>query len=69
MLIYIKVYDQKLLDNKIIKIVEKTDTYIIFNYKNTYTKYELFQNIDIEIYRQKLEFNPFRIIITHPVNI
>lgn len=63
--IYIKVYDNKLLENNIIKIIEKTDTYIIFEYKDSFTRYELFQNIDIEIYRQKLEFNPFRIIINN----
>lgn len=62
-LIYIKIFDKKLLLNNIIKLIEQNDEYIIFKYKEQEIKYELNQNINITIYRQKLEINLFKIII------
>ena len=62
-IINITLFNNKILDNKIIMLKEKTEKNIIFTYKEKEIKFELFQNINIKIYKIKLEINPFRIII------
>ena len=62
-IINITIFNNRILDNKIITLKEKTEKNIIFIYKEKEIKFELFQNINIKIYKIKLEINPFRIII------
>jgi hypothetical protein len=62
-LINIRIFDNKLIENKIIEILEQNETYIIFRYRNKEIKFELFQDINIKIYRNKLEINQFKFII------
>jgi hypothetical protein len=63
MYIYIKVFDQKLIDNKIIEIIYICSNYIIYKYKDQHIRYEINQKINISIYRQKLEIQLFKTMI------
>ena len=49
--------------NKIVNMIEQTDERIIFNYRDKNIKFELFQNVNITIYRNKMEIKPFKFII------
>ena len=62
-LINVKIFDNKLIENKIIEIIEQNESYIVFRYRNKEIKFELFQDINIKIYRNKLEINQFTFII------
>jgi len=62
-IINISIFNNKLIENKIINIIEKTNEKIIFSYRDKIIKFELFQNINITIYRNKMEIKPFKFII------
>lgn len=62
-IINVCVFNKKLIDNKIVNIIEKTDEKIIFKYRDKIIKFELFQNINITVYRNKMEIKPFKFII------
>ena len=67
LIININIFNNKFIDSKvnnnIIQIKEQNEKTIIFSYKEKEIKFELFQYINIQIYRTKLEINPFKIII------
>jgi exoribonuclease R len=63
LLITVNIFNKKLLEHKIINIIKQNSIEIEFEYKENKINYCLGQIIDIEIYRNKLEINPFRFII------
>jgi exoribonuclease R len=67
LIININIFNNKFIDSKlnnnIIQIKEQNEKTIIFSYKEKEIKFELFQYINIQLYRTKLEINPFKIII------
>ena len=63
LIINIKIFNKKILENKIIEVISQNESEIIFKYKDNQIKFELFQSINIEIYKNKMEINPFRFII------
>jgi len=63
LLITVNIFNKKLLEHRIINIIKHTDVEIEFEYKDKKINYFLNQIIDIEIYKNKLEINPFRFII------
>jgi exoribonuclease R len=68
-MINITIFNKKILDNKIIILKEKNEKNIIFMYQNIEIEFELFQDINIKIYKIKYEINPFKIIINDIVNL
>ena len=66
LLISVNIFNKKLLEHNIINIIKQNDIEIEFEYKENKIKYTLGQMINIEIYRNKLEINPFRFIILPP---
>jgi exoribonuclease R len=62
-IINVTIFNKKIIDNNIIKILESSERHIIFTYKDKEIKFELFQNINITIYRNKMEINMFRFVI------
>ena len=68
-LINVKIFDNKLIENKIIEIIEQNESYIVFRYRNKEIKFELFQDINIKIYRNKLEINPYKFIINDIIEL
>lgn len=63
LLITVNIFNKKLLEHKIVNIINQTDFEIEFEYKDKKIKYQIGQISDIEIYKNKLEINPFRFII------
>ena len=62
-IINITIFNKKFFDNNIINIKEQNENNIIFMYKEKEIKFQLFEYINIQILRKKLEINPFKIII------
>ena len=63
LLINVNIFDNKLINNNIIEIKEQDEYKIIFKYKEKDIKFELFQHVLIHIYLNKMEINPYKIII------
>ena len=63
LLITVNIFNKKLLEHKIVNIINQNDFEIEFEYKDKKIKYQIGQIINIEIYKNKLEINPFRFII------
>lgn len=63
LLITVNIFNKKLLEHKIVNIINQNDFEIEFEYKDKKINYKLGQIINIEIYKNKLEIIPFRFII------
>ena len=63
MILNINIFNNKIIKNNLINIQEKTENNIIFTYKEKIIKFELFQYININIFRTPLEIIPYKFII------